>query len=284
MTEVEFENGDYGERAVLRSACSERIVAQIFSRRCPELEINHGKGWRGQDVSFLAAFPWLQSLKIIDLKIKSVEAIHQLHQLRALEVTTYCGTPVRFSAFPKLEDCGLEWRPKSESLFDCTTLKKLFVNSYSGGNLMAFSRLTNLESLAILNAPIETVEGIASLRKLRILRLANLKKLRSLDGLQFLSMLEELEVHTCPRIASINEVGALENLRKLHLNNDGKLDSLKPLNSIEQLESVLFYESTNIVDGDLSPLMRQKNLMRVSFQNRRHYSHKREDFGVAYTT
>lgn len=178
----------------------------------------------------------------------------------------------------------MEWRPKSESLFECTKLKRLFVNSYTGGDLTAFARFTNLDSLAVLNAPIETVNGIAALQKLRILRLANLKKLRSLQGIQFLSMLEELEVHTCPRITSINEVGALANLRKLHLNNDGKLDSLKPLNAIHRLESVLFYESTNIADGDLSPLLHQKNLARVSFQNRRHYSHKREDFGLAYAT
>jgi hypothetical protein len=46
----------------------------------------------------------------------------------------------------------------------------------------------------------------------------------------------------------------------------------------------LFYESTNIVDGDLSPLTRQKNLSSVSFQDRRHYSHKRLEFGVAYST
>jgi hypothetical protein len=282
--EIEFENGNYGERAVLRSAWSERTLEKIRSRQCAELEINHAKGWSGTDVSFLAALPWLQVLKIIDLKIKSVEPIHQLHELRALEVTTYCGTPIRFSAFPKLENCGLEWRPKSESLFDCTTLQGLFVNSYTGGNLAAFSRLTNLESLAVLNAPIETLEGIGSLHKLRVLRLANLKKLQSLDGIQFLSTLEELEVHTCPRIGSINEVGALGNLRKLHLNNDGNLDSLKPLNAIDRLESVLFYESTNILDGDLSPLARQKNLIRVSFQNRRHYSHRREDFGMAYRT
>jgi hypothetical protein len=282
MTGIKFESGDYGERAVLRSPWSERISEQLRSRRCPELEINHAKGWVGQDVSFLSSLPWLQSLKIIDLKIKSVEPIHQLHELRALEVITYCETPIRFLAFPKLENCGLEWRPKSESLFDCATLKRLFLNRYTGGNLMAFLRLTDLESLAVLNAPLETLEGISSLQNLRILRLAGLKKLRSLDGLQFLSALDELEVHTCPRISSIDEVGALENLRKLYLNNDGKLDSLKPLNAIDRLESVLFYESTNIADGDLSPLMRQKNLVRVSFQNRRHYSHKREDFGLSY--
>ena len=281
---VEFENGDRGERAVLRSPWSETVYEQIRARRCPELEINYAKGWSGKDVSFVVLLPWLRALKIIDFKIDSVEAIHELHELRALEVVTYCKTPMRFSSFPNLQECGLEWRPKSESLFDCATLTGLFVNRYVGRNLVAFSRLRNLESLRILNAPIETLDGIAALRKLRAVRLANLKKLRSLDGLQFLSALQELEVHTCPRIGSIEEVSALMDLRKLHLNNDGKVESLKPLDAIHRLESVLFYESTNIVDGDISPITRQKNLVRVSFQNRRHYSHKREDFGAAYAS
>jgi hypothetical protein len=64
-------------------------------------------------------------------------------------------------------------------------------------------------------------------------------------------------------------------LKKLHLNNGGAIASLKPLLNLDGLESVMFYESTNIVDGDLSPLLRQKNLARISFQNRRHYSHQR---------
>lgn len=278
MTDVDFENGVYGERAVLRSAWTPRALEEIRSRRCLELEANHGKGWKGDDVSFLASLPWLKSLTIIDLRINSVEPIHQLHQLRALEVTTYCRTPIRFSAFPELEDCGLEWRAKSESLFDCATLKKLFLNRYTGKDLTAFSRLTDLDSLAVLNAPMETIEGIASLQRLRALRLANLRKLRSLEGLHLLSQLEELEVHTCRQITTIDEVGALANLRTLHLNNGGKIDSLKPLNLIDRLESVTFYESTNIVDGDLSPLMRQKHLSRIAFQDRHHYSHKCEDF------
>jgi len=280
--DIEFEQGKYGERAVLQSTWSDQIFEQIRSRRCSELEINHAKGWSGADVSFLALVPWLQALKIIDLKISSIEPIHHLHELRGLEITTYCETPIRFSAFPHLEDCGLEWRPKSETVFECTTLKGLFLNNYTGRSLAPFSRLTNLESLAILNAPIETLDGIGSLGKLRVLRLANLRKLGSLNGVQSLSMLEELEVNTCPKIGSINEVAALTNLRKLHLNNDGKLESLKPLNAIHHLESILFYESTDIVDGDLSPIVRQKNLARISFRNRRHYSHKREDFGAAY--
>jgi len=197
-------------------------------------------------------------------------------------VSTYCATPIRFSAFPNLEDCALEWRPGSESLFDCTTLKALFLNGYVGENLTAFSHLSRLESLAVLNATITSVDGVGALHNLCDLRLANLRNLTDLKGLENLRVLEELEVHTCPKIGSIDEIAALSKLRKLHLNNDGKLESLKPLNSIGCLESILFYESTNILDGDLSPIARQMNLKRVSFRNRRHYSHRREDFGTAY--
>jgi hypothetical protein len=98
-----------------------------------------------------------------------------------------------------------------------------------------------------------------------------------------LAKLEELEIHTCPAIGSITEVGNLTRLRKLHLNNDGNIESLKPLCSLRGLESVLFYESTNILDGDLSPLLCQNKLTQVSFQNRRHYSRRREEFSDAYT-
>jgi hypothetical protein len=93
----------------------------------------------------------------------------------------------------------------------------------------------------------------------------------------------ELEVHTCRAIRRIDEIRSLSRLKKLHLNNDGEIESLKPIADLTKLESVLFYESTDIVDGDLSPLLRLKSLSRVSFRNRRHYSHRREDFGDLYS-
>jgi hypothetical protein len=205
-----------------------------------------------------------------------------LTKLRALEITTYCSTEIRFSKFPLLEDCTLEWRPKAESIFDCKTLIKLLINRYKGKDIAPFTKLESLESLSILNAPLENLHGLGSLRKLRSLRLANLKRLKSLDGIEGLENLRELEIHTCLGIHSIDELGYLTQLRKLYLNNDGDIASLKPLNNLNELESVVFYESTNIIDGDLSPLLRQKHLSNVSFQNRRHYSLRREEFGAAY--
>jgi hypothetical protein len=282
MKHVELELGEYGRRAVIISAWSPEMLDYLLANEVVELELNYAKGWRGKDLSFLASLSHLHLFKIIDWNIPSVHPIHLLHALRTLEVSTYCRTEIRFSAFPQLEECALEWRPKAISLFGCTTLRKLFLNRYTAKDVASFSNLVNLESLAILNAPVENLYGLRALKRLRSLRLAGLKKLSSLAGIEELGSLEELEIHTCRAISSIGEVETLSQLRKLHLNNDGDIESLKPLEKLEGLESVLFYETTNIVDGDLSPLTRQKNLARVSFKNRRHYSHRREDFGAAY--
>jgi Leucine-rich repeat (LRR) protein len=279
---VHFEQGTYGPRAVLQSAWSDAIGTEIKRQACTEIEINDGKGWKGADLSFLAKFPELKGLKIIDLRIPSVKPIHLLSELRELDVMTYCDTAIDFSSFPMLEKCSIEWRKGCESLFERTGLKDLFVNKYKGKTASPFGQLANLESLAIFNAPIQDIQGLGSLKKLRQLHLANLRRLRSLAGLENLTDLEELEVATCRRIESIDEIGLLSRLRKLSFLNNNDIESLKPIDRIDTLESIFFYDSTNIVDGDLSPLTRQKNLSRVSFQNRRHYSHKREDFGEAY--
>ncbi len=280
---VQLENGKYGLRAVATSAWSDEITDLLLRRGVEELELNNAKGWRGDNVSFLAKLPRLEALTIIDLNIRSVAPIHFLSELRALEVITYCRTELRFSTFPRLEECALGWRPKASSLFGCATLKKLFVDGYDGKSADPFGKLFGLESLAILNSPLVDVRGLASLGNLRSLRLANLRRLSSLAGIERLRRLEELEIHTCRSIGSIDEIGALSQLRALNLSNDGGISSLKPLEKLMKLESILFYESTNILDGDLSPLLDGKHLARVSFQNRRHYSHRREDFGAAYS-
>jgi len=280
---ITVEDGIYGRRALLNSGWATGMTEYFANNGIVELVLNQAKGWKGSDLSFLSRLPRLKLFEIFDFHIKDISPIHSLNDLKRLGVTTYCSTEIRFSAFPNLESCGLEWRPKAASLFDCGTLKSLFVNRYNGKDTAPFGRLVNLESLGILNAPVKNLSGLCELKKLRSLRLANLKRLTSLAGIEELTNLEELDIHTCRAIGSIEEIGSLTRLRKLHLNNDGDIASLKPIEKLTALESVLFYESTNIVDGDLSPLIRQKNLARISFQNRRHYSHRREDFGAAHS-
>jgi len=225
---VTLEDGMYGPRAVLNAGWSDQLIGYLSDNEVVELELNQAKGWEGRDLSFLAKLPGLKSFEIFDFNISDIQPIHHLHSLRRLGVTTYCSTRIDFIAFPELESCGLEWRSEAASLFECVTLKELFVNRYSGKDADPFGKLVNLESLAILNAPVENLHGLSTLTKLRSLRLANLKRLASLAGIEVLVDLEELEIHTCRAVGSIKEIGSLLRLKKLNLNNDGEIESLKP--------------------------------------------------------
>jgi hypothetical protein len=182
--------------------------------------LNIAKGWRESDgLSFLPELPFLRSFEILDLGIKDISPIHILGNLRRLHITTYCSTPIDFSKFPYLESCGLEWRPKSESLFDCITLTELFVNRYKGKDTDSFSRLVNLESLKVLNGPVASLHGLRTLTKLRSLRIALFRRLTSLSGIETLASLENLLIQTCRKISNIDEVGSLANLQFLNLDS-----------------------------------------------------------------
>ncbi|MDA8139175.1 MAG: hypothetical protein M0036_11040 [Desulfobacteraceae bacterium] len=277
-----LEKGRYGPRAVLRSAWQSGTEKILQKDGIEELELNDAKGWRGNDIAFVQSLPWLKAFTIIDLKISDVEPVHCLHDLRKLEVITYCKTKIDSSSFPLLEDCGIEWRAGASSIFDCTTLRSFYVNRYSGKDTEDFSKLIHLKDLTILNSQIKCLKGLEKLLQLQVLRLGNLKQLGSLAGISKLKNLEELEIQKCNKVSSIFEIGRLPKLRKIFLNDMGAIDSIEPLAKIDTLEHVTFYESTNILDGNLSCLTRLKRLSKISFQNRRHYSHRREDFGSAY--
>ncbi len=147
---ITLENGRYGRRAILNSAWLDYFVQYLADNAVVELELNYAKGWHGQSLSFLAELPSLKAFEIFDFNIPDIKEIHRLHNLRRLGVTTYCSTEIDFSAFPELESCVLEWRPKAVSLFKCTTLKDVFVDRYKGKDVARFAQLVNLESLASL--------------------------------------------------------------------------------------------------------------------------------------
>jgi hypothetical protein len=168
---IRFEDGKYGRRVILCSPWSYSMRHKLRDVDFVELELNQARGWTGNDVFFVKDFPFLLSIDILDLRIQDIGPIHYLHALKRLGVTTYCSTEIRFSEFPELEDCALEWRPLANSLFDCRGLKRLFINRYDAKSTDSFSGLANLESLAILNAPIESLRGLRPLAKLRFLRL-----------------------------------------------------------------------------------------------------------------
>lgn len=279
ISPIEFEHCNYGTKAKINSPWKDSYLDLLLEKKVNALVLWNGKG---QNVDFLNSLPDLKSLVLIDYSIKSITPIHVLTGLVNLQISTYCNTPIDFTCFPLLTECSLEWIDGSDSLFNSTALKKLHINGYPKTNSAVFSGLTNLRELTILNSNIDNIDGIVGLENLNELRFGNLKKMSSLEGVQKLHNLTRLSIEKCKRIESVDQVFQLHKLNYLAILDSGNICTLKGIESLTNLSKFFFFESTNIVDGDLSPLFKLKNLTGISFQNRRHYSNKREDFGKAY--
>ena len=63
-----LEQGTFGLRAVLNSPWNQDIHSRLLKLPIAELELNDGKGWRGQDLSFLTDFTELLAFKILTRK------------------------------------------------------------------------------------------------------------------------------------------------------------------------------------------------------------------------
>ncbi len=276
---LEIEEGVYGPRLVLLSEWAPRYAEYMRHNDILELEVNYAKGFRGADLAFLSQIPFLVGLAVVAYHLRDLAPVHDLHQLKSLKIAARGDTSrIDFGQFPVLEDCTLEWRPKAESVFECTTLRRLWINKYRSKSADSFSSLTSLEELFIATSPVEDIRGLASLSRLRLLGLYNLQYLQSLEGLEHLTALEELRLKVCRKVGRLDELRFLSNLTRLTLGNCGKVATLQPLRGLPRLEWMWFYESTDIVDGDLLPLLTLPRLSYVSFPNRRHYSHRCEDF------
>lgn len=272
-----IEAGVHGSLLVMHGPWSTAALQNIRDAGIKEVELNYAKGWSGHDYSFLRELPDLAAVEITDWNTRDIGAVNNLATLRRLKVFTYCRTEIRFSQLPLLEECSLEWRPKASSLFEHTRLKKLFINKYPAKTLTAFSKMTDLRSLSLASPKIETLNGIGALSELSFLGVYVARRLGTLNGIEALTNLVQLEVNDCPRIRNISPLGGLHLLREVHLCNDGDIETLGPLRRLEKLEVLLFYESTNVLDGDLSVLQSLAKLQHVVFMGRPHYSHGRGD-------
>jgi len=273
-----IEQGVYGPRIVMQGPWSKAALKAAQRVEAKEIELNYAKGWSGKDLRFLRDLPELEAFEIIDWTTDDIGAVNELLELRRLEVSTYCKTELRFNEFPALEECALEWRPKASSIFEHQGIKRLFMNKYPGRDLTNLSQMTSLESLRLASpARLVRLRGVESLRKLTRLELSYATRLTSLAGVEKLTRLVALEINTCRKVQEITPVAGLRQLKELAVNNCGDIETIQPVMGLKDLESFLFWESTNVVDGDLSPLLGLPKLESVAFAERRHYSHTRND-------
>jgi hypothetical protein len=276
---VRMEPGHLGTRAIVTGEWSPAVGEAIVGAGATELELNEAKGWRGAELQFLRLLPSLRELTILDHTIGDIEPIHFLGRLERVRIDTYCKTAIRFECFPNLRWCYLHWRRGAESLFRQEALEEVIVSLAPVTDLRALAAMRRLRSLTLLRpSRMESLLGAGRLTTLTHLVIDGGPRLANIEDVGLLNGLESLGMNTCRKVWSLDAVSGLRGLRELQVCNNGEIESFKALRHLARLERLLFYESTNVLDGELGHVIDLPKLKEVAFRERKHYSHTRADF------
>jgi hypothetical protein len=81
----------------------------------------------------------------------------------------------------------------------------------------------------------------------------------------------ELSLEECRSLGALDEIEPLGNLRVLNVGDCGPIESVAPLAGLKHLEYVSAWGTTQVLDGDLTPLIRLPALREVRMRDRREY-------------
>ena len=154
------------------------------------------------------------------------------------------------------------------------------------------SKNDNLSYLELNGANIKNFDGIEKFKNLKRLELHYCVKLESDFRLSKLKdTLEFLHINTSKKFKFTDELLQLKKLRVLCLNTCGPIDNLDFLKNFPNLIDFRFVD-TNILDGNLKPIIEHPSIRTVGFLNKKHYNYKVEKlklelenkFNVEYKT
>jgi hypothetical protein len=252
---------------------SERDIQKIKDLSVKNIEINDSIGVAPYNLRFLERLDFIEGISIIMFKDLDISPIHNLKNLSLLNLTREFNQTIDFEQFPNLKFCQLTWNSKIKNLDQLKSIETLILTNYKKADLSEFKGLSSLKKLSIIKSSITTVDGLENFQHLEHLELTSLKKLSSLKGIEHFQNLKRLDLESC----AVNDIEPLRNNMNLELLgiHDGKnIQSLNPLKHLSKLQVIYLSGNTNVVDGDMTPLIGRKD---ASFGTRKHYSHKAEE-------
>ena len=274
-----LEQTDEGVRLFVNGPWNTEMESLVQNGRILELVLNWAHGFAEPDLEFLRPWP-LPRLLVIARWITDLSPITRLGghltDLRLPAVHPSAAGTLDLTQLACLTSLSVSWtliRDQTDALAPVTDL---YIESYGPHDLTPLAAAKSLTRLRMKQYPqLRTLDGITAFSRLKTLgiflapKLEDVSAVRAAPAAQTIS---ELHLDTCKKIPTFDDVSLVKNVRVLSLANSGDFPSLAPLAGMPELRELYLYESTRIVDGDLSPLLTLPELQRLSIANRRHYS------------
>lgn len=169
-------------------------------------------------------------------------------------------------------DCQGKGPPLVET--GSATYFQLYKFKTKRAGLTEVNGINSAKYLQIDFSNITSLEGVSRLGRIKRLELCWCLNLSSDLGLsEIADHIEWLHINTSRKLSPTSELFGLKNLKVLCLNACGPLDSLSFLKEMPELLDFRFVD-TNVLDGDLTPLIEHPSLVNVGFLDKRHYNLK----------
>lgn len=236
------------------------------------LFLNTALGWRCDNYDFLTSLPSIETLVLVEEREMSLKRIESLKTLRNLEITTpYC-YDIDFSVFKHLESLFCSAEKPIPSVFQCTSLKELYLDEFKLGNKHQLSQLHNLKILTIGYSNLPNIDFLYSLPKIEKLTLYNNKLITDFSTISNLTSLNWIDLRG---LKNLHEIDFLKNIESLNvlLLEGGAIESIQPICNHQELKAIsLTGPKFYIKDGDLTPINTLSNLSMLFINNRKTYN------------
>lgn len=270
-------DGDYDDQIsslLVKGEWNNGILDFVKKEELKGLYLNSAKGFKCQNFDFLLGLPELELLNIICSPVDTLSAIEKLGSLKSLSISCHWKKKLDLSGLKKLERSFISYGNGAESIFECSSLRYLYMDDFKIKSFAQLEQLYKIEYLTIGNSSFNSPDIVGKLKSLRKLVLLNCRKLDNLNGIDKLTNLEWLTIDGSKKLNSIKDLSSLKNLKVLQLSNNKEISTLSPINELTQLKALSFFGDTLFSDGDFTFLESLSSLSLVGFVGRRHYTHK----------
>lgn len=233
------------------------------------------------DISYLKECPRVEFV-VLSKEAYNLDVLYQLENLKGLVLAT---DDLEFD-FSKLSNkfstLFTSYESKNKTWLNSVTITGLSFSDFRTLNLNFLSKLTNKDNLKFFEigfsyAKFQSLKGIENIANIESLILNYCRQLKDISDIYQLKKLRFLRLSDNPKCREIDYT-KFTNLEELYLVDTERTESykIKSIDFIQKLKKLKVFETDyNILDGDLTPLLRLKHS--DIFQDRKHYNLKKCD-------
>lgn len=266
-----IERSPVGATLVATERWTAEAADALRSGRADGLDLNYAKGFKDTDLAFLEDWP----LKRVSLLARTVKELGPLYRVAStLESLSVESGPavIDLGSFPHITDLAASWEQISDSVSKAHHLESLYAGSYTPEDLTPLQHNSRLKRIRMKDRPrLRSLRGVEQLPALDHLGIYLATSLHDFAPLREATTLRELHLESCRSLTDLTPIAASLGLRLLNVSECGDIVSLAPLAALLELEAVLLYGTTKIVDDDLTPLAGLPRLRELRIMSRRSY-------------